>query len=148
VLDTASGRKLWGAKIGRGDFQALSLAGDGNQLAVVEQGKVAVLDAATGQVLYQLAHEQYPAGPLSTAMSRDGNICAVGYHITVKAANRRIAQGDPHAADEYIEKSELKRAYKKYRRMDSASPGKISKLSNNRTIQALKTVMKRHQTTP
>jgi WD40 repeat protein len=79
VLDTASGRKLWGAKIGRGDFQALSFAGDGNQLAVVQQGKVAVLDAATGQVLHQLAHEQYPAGPLSTAMNQDGNVCAVGY---------------------------------------------------------------------
>ena len=79
VLDMASGQKLWGAKIGRGDFQALSFAGDGNQLAVVQRGKVAVLDASTGRVLHQLAHEQYPAGPLSTAMSRDGNICAVGY---------------------------------------------------------------------
>jgi WD40 repeat protein len=79
VLDTASGRKLWGGKIGRGDYQALSFAGEGNQLAVVQQGKVTVFDAATGQVLRELAHEQYPAGPLSTAMSRDGAVCAVGY---------------------------------------------------------------------
>jgi hypothetical protein len=48
-------------------------------IAVVQQGKVAVLDAATGRVLRQLAHEQYPAGPLSTAMSRNGAVCAVGY---------------------------------------------------------------------
>jgi WD40 repeat protein len=79
MLDTASGRKLWGAKIGRGDFQALSFAGEGNQLAVVQQGAVAVLDAATGRLLQPLAHEQYPSGPLSTALSRDGNVCAVGY---------------------------------------------------------------------
>jgi WD40 repeat protein len=79
VLDTTSGRKLWGAKIGRGDFQAISFAGEGNQLAVVQQGKVTVFDAATGQVLRELAHEQYPTGPLSTAMSRDGAVCAVGY---------------------------------------------------------------------
>jgi len=79
MLETASGRKLWGAKTGRGDYQALSFAGEGSRLAAVQQGKVAVLDAATGRVLYELAHERYPTGPLSTAMSRDGNICAVGY---------------------------------------------------------------------
>ena len=79
VLEAASGRKLWSSKIGRGDYQALSFSGDGKSLAVVQQGKVAVLDGATGRVLCELAHEQYPAGPLSTAMSRDGNLCAVGY---------------------------------------------------------------------
>lgn len=79
MLDTASGKKLWGAKVGRGDYQALSFAGEGNRLAVVQPGNVAVLNAATGRVLHELAHEQYPTGPLSTAMSRDGNICAVGY---------------------------------------------------------------------
>lgn len=79
VLDPTSGRKLWGTKSGRGDFQALSFAGGGNQLAVVQQGKVAVLDAVTGRVLHELAHEKYPTGPLSTALSRDGNVCAVGY---------------------------------------------------------------------
>jgi WD40 repeat protein len=79
LLDTASGRKVWGGKIGRGDYQALSFAGEGNRLAVVQPGKVAVLDAMVGRLLHELAHEQYPAGPLSTAMSRDGNVCAVGY---------------------------------------------------------------------
>ena len=79
LLDAASGRKLWGAKVGRGDYQALSFAGDGVTLAAVQAGMVAVLDAATGRVIHELAHEQYPAGPLSTAMSQDGNVCAVGY---------------------------------------------------------------------
>ena len=79
VLDTASGRKLWGAKIGPGRFQALSFTGEGNQLAVVQQSKVAVLDAVTGRVLHELADEKCPTGPLSAVMSWDGNICAVGY---------------------------------------------------------------------
>ena len=79
AIDVASKKKLWSSKSGRSDYQAVSFAGDGKTMAVVQQGKVAVLEAATGRVLHELAHEQYLTGPLSTAMSRDGNLCAVGY---------------------------------------------------------------------
>jgi WD40 repeat protein len=92
MVDTATGRRLWATKVGRGDFQALSFDGKGTCLAVVQTSKVVVLDTATGQVMHELAHEQYPTGPLSTAMSPDGNVCAVGY------APNSIGLWDAHTA--------------------------------------------------
>jgi WD40 repeat protein len=79
AIDVASGNKLWTGKVGRGDYQAVSFARDGKTLAVVREGVVALLDAGTGRTLRELAHEKFPSGPLSTAMSRDGKLCAVGY---------------------------------------------------------------------
>ncbi|HEV2437182.1 MAG TPA: hypothetical protein VG077_14410 [Verrucomicrobiae bacterium] len=79
AIDVASGNKLWTGKVGRGDYQAVSFAGDGKTLAVVREGVAALLDAGTGRTLRELAHEKFPSGPLSTAMSRDGKWCAVGY---------------------------------------------------------------------
>jgi WD40 repeat protein len=79
AMDAASGKKLWSGKIGRGDFQAVSFSGDGKIIAVVRQGLVALLDAESGRVLRELAHEDYPSGPLSAAMSSDGKFCAAGY---------------------------------------------------------------------
>jgi len=65
--------------VGRGDYQAVSFAGDGKTIAVVQHRKVALLDAETGRVIQELAHLEYPSGPLSTALSRDGRLCAAGY---------------------------------------------------------------------
>ena len=79
AIEVATGRVIWTGPSGRGDFQAVSFAGDGKTVAVVREGLVAVLDAGTGQTLRELAHPEYPAGPLSTALSRDGKLCAVGY---------------------------------------------------------------------
>ena len=79
AIDVASGKKLWSGKIGRGDFQAVSFSGDGKTVAVVRQGIVALLDSESGRVLRELAHDDYPSGPLSTAMSSDGKFCAAGY---------------------------------------------------------------------
>jgi WD40 repeat protein len=79
MLDADSGRELWNSKVGRGDYQALSFAGDGKSLAVVQPGKVVLLDPANGQVLQECKHPDYLTGPLSTVLSQDGNLCAVGY---------------------------------------------------------------------
>jgi WD40 repeat protein len=79
AVDVASGQKLWSGKAGRGDFQAVSFAGDGKTLAVVQDSFVAVINAKTGSILRKLNHEKYPSGPLSVAMSRDGKLCAAGY---------------------------------------------------------------------
>jgi anthranilate/para-aminobenzoate synthase component II len=71
------------------------------------------------------------------------------YHITRKETNRLIAQGDAQAVVEYVEKSELKRTYKKYRKnVVGPGPGKPSKLSNAFTVRALRTVLKGRQTKP
>ena len=79
MLDAMSGKKLWANKVGRGDYQAVSFAGNGRTLAVVRDGVVVVLDAGTGAALRELADVKFRSGPLSTAMSRDGKWCAVGY---------------------------------------------------------------------
>ena len=79
MIETASGKELWAGKVGRGDFQAVAFAGDGKTVAVVRDGVVALLDAGTGRTLRELAQKDHPSGPLSTALSRDGKWCAVGY---------------------------------------------------------------------
>lgn len=79
AIDVASGKKLWSGKTGRCDFHAISFAHDGKTVSVVREGLVAVLDAETGRTIRELAHPKYPTGPLSTALSRDGKLCAVGY---------------------------------------------------------------------
>ncbi len=79
MIDALSGKKLWAGKVGRGDYQAVSFAGDGKTLAVVREGLVALLDTGTGRMLRELTHEKFRSGPLSTAVSRDGKVCAVGY---------------------------------------------------------------------
>ena len=79
AIEVASGKKIWGGKAGRCDFQAVSFAGDGKTVAVVQGDAVGLLDAGTGRTLGRLEHEKHSSGPLSTAMSRDGKLCAVGY---------------------------------------------------------------------
>jgi WD40 repeat protein len=79
MLDATSGKKLWANKVGRGDYQAVSFAGNGRTLTVVRDSVVALLDARTGSTLRELADVKFRSGPLSTALSRDGKWCAVGY---------------------------------------------------------------------
>jgi WD40 repeat protein len=79
AIDVAGGRKIWSGKGGRGDFQAPSFAGDGRTVAVVQGRVVALVEATSGRMLHTLEHTKYPSGPLSTALSRDGKLCAVGY---------------------------------------------------------------------
>ena len=79
AIEVASGKKLWGGKAGRSDYQAVSFAGDGKMVAAVQGDTVGLLDAGTGRILGRLEHKKYPSGPLSTVMSHDGKFCAVGY---------------------------------------------------------------------
>jgi WD40 repeat protein len=79
AIEVPSGKTLWSGQAGRSDFQAISFAGDGKTMSVVREGLVAVLDVETGRTIRELAHPKYPTGPLSTALSRDGKLCAVGY---------------------------------------------------------------------
>lgn len=84
VLDRATGRQLWTFRgVVRTDFDTLAGARDGKWLVVREipgepRGAF-VLDGDTGKVLHTCYDEQHGCGPLSVAISPDGNILAVGY---------------------------------------------------------------------
>lgn len=84
VLSRASGQTVWTFRsFVRGDFFTLSGGSNGQHLAILEipgepRGAF-VLDGATGQVLHTCYDEEHGSGPLSVAVSPDGNTLAVGY---------------------------------------------------------------------
>jgi len=84
VLERASGRTLWTFRgFVRNDFFTLAGAQDGSRLVVQEipgQPRGAfLLDGATGEVRHTCYDKEHGSGPLSVAISPDGNILAVGY---------------------------------------------------------------------
>jgi|CZKM01.1.fsa_nt_gi WD40 repeat protein len=84
VLARASGRVLWTFRgFVRNDFFTLAGAQDGSRLVVQEipgQPRAAfLLDGASGEVRHTCYDKEHGSGPLSVAISPDGNILAVGY---------------------------------------------------------------------
>jgi WD40 repeat protein len=84
VLSREDGRVLWIYRsMVRDDFQTLAAAPDGSQLVVLEipgQPRGAfLLDGATGAVRQSCYDKEHGSGPLSAAISPDGQTLAVGY---------------------------------------------------------------------
>ena len=80
AVEVATGRRLWSSPVQGQDSQVVSFSGDGKSVAVV-QSKVMLLEAKTGRKLHELTHQDLPgeSTPISTALSRDGRLCAAGY---------------------------------------------------------------------
>ena len=80
AVDVATGRRLWSCLVRAQDSQVVSFSGDGKSVAVV-QSKVVLLEAKTGRKLHELTHQDLPgeSTPISTALSRDGRLCAAGF---------------------------------------------------------------------
>jgi len=79
IIDAGSGDKVFGAKVGRGDWQAISFSKDGNSCAIVQNSEVVVIETATGKVRQRLRHPGYQSGPLSVAYSPAEPVVAIGY---------------------------------------------------------------------
>ena len=84
VLDRVTGQVCWTFRsFVRDDFFTLAGAQDGSRLVVQEipgQPRGAfLLDGATGEVQQTCYDKEHGSGPLSVAISADGNILAVGY---------------------------------------------------------------------
>lgn len=84
VLSRKDARQSWQFRgFIRADFQTLAGSQDGSALAVLEipdQPRGAfLLGSASGNVLHLCYDKQHGSGPLSVALSPDGNILAVGY---------------------------------------------------------------------
>ena len=79
LVNVKTGKRLFGLPVGRGDYQALSFAGDGKVLAVVQNREAVLVDAATGKIKFRLEDKEYQSGPLSVAYSPRGDVVAIGY---------------------------------------------------------------------
>jgi WD40 repeat protein len=76
LIAVPTGRSLGTCRVeGRMNFQALSFAGDGRTLAVLQDRTVSLLDGGSGRVLRELT----PGfSPLAALLDRDGRRCVVG----------------------------------------------------------------------
>jgi len=84
VLAREGAKPLWQfGSLARSDFYTLAGAQDGSRLAILEipgQPRGAfLLDGMTGNVLHTCYDKEHGSGPLSVAISPDGNTLAVGY---------------------------------------------------------------------
>jgi len=79
VLSLETGERVLGGKPGRGDFQPVAFSPLSNRLAYVINRKIRLVDLARGEEIEEFLHPAHQAGPLSVALSPDGETMAVGY---------------------------------------------------------------------